>query len=237
MSARIFYINKPGSVIAHQQIDKEIDIFIRKEKAIRNLSTNFRYKIQYADGEGAGLKTAFITVYKPDPENLLGPWIQVGYYTSSESKRFEADIARMTASNPSGAIELSGNLLWNGMFNLSTPLDGWSITDDSTTGVASIVQNGNRLEITSTGTGTVVITSSKTTLTNLIQYATTLNIYSATAGSSVTLQIGSGSGSVRSAKGVYNEVVVSGGTEFSILFTITVPDSKIVLDYILLSAN
>lgn len=236
MEQRIHYINKPGNVLSAHLLERQVATFISQEKANRQDENSLRYQIRYGEGESIGIGVAFIKVYKRNPDDPNGQWDLFGFYNAGEIKRFAAELKRSTDDNPTGAVELSGNLLFNGFFNLfPDALDGWSITDDSTSGTASITPNGDRLEITSTGTGTLTITNTKTTLENLLQYTSTIAIHKLEGTGDLTLNIGGSAGTTRSAAGVFNEDIVSGGTEVTLTVNITVADSKFILDYILIS--
>lgn len=233
MIGRVSYLNKPYSRVGLVNLHKAVNHFIFQEKALE-----LRYQIYYVDGDGPRLPEAIIKVYKEDADNLTGPWTLFGEYNAVQWKKFSVDLSRSTLENPTGAVELANNLLYNGLFNaIPDPIDGWTILTDGTTGTAFMRGEGNRLVFGSDGTGSMVIRNTKSVFTNLVSYAVSMRIHAVTGTAQFITQIGGQNGATRSVVGVFNETIISGGVEFDLDITLTTPDAEIIIDYFIVNGN
>jgi len=229
---RIRRVNMPGMGDANTGLEARVRDFI-----VVDLLSEFSFVIEYITIKSSIIPLVVIKVFyqTQDDNGVYSDPVLIGVYSEAETKRFKSDIARVTKDNPAGDVELAPNILYNGMFN-SYPetLDGWVV--DSGNDV-KIVGNLNRLEITSSSIEAFEILNNKTQLDNLTEYEAILNVYSIGGGSTVNVTIGTTPGAVRSAKGVYTENIISGGNEVMITGDIATPDTKIILEYLIVNVS
>lgn len=231
---RIKYFNYPTTAEAIDTLIPQLDRFIEIDR-----EKGFRYEIVFSGSDGVTIGIATLKVFvRPIGDDPLEATPLIGIYQALELKRFESDIARVSEDNPEGIVELSPNILFNGLFNLyPDPLLGWEIDVDGTGGNLKMVGNLGRMIISSTTTGNFQIVNTKTVLDNLAELETILNVNKIVNNSNVNVLIGSTVGSIRSSPGIYTESLISGGSDMIINGNFNDPDGLIELDYIIINDN
>jgi hypothetical protein len=230
---RITFLNRPGDAASFDYLRRQVGDFIRVDK-----KNEFFFVVLFPNTVPHAAQSATIRVFYPYPSVVGEVPEKVGVYSASEDKRFETDIKRVTAENPTGDVELSENELYNGLFNVAPdPMDGWIVQDDNTGGGLLVKVKNARLHITSPGMGSFVIENNKTFLTNLVEYDTLFYISEVIGDADARIAIGGSMGAVRNAQGSYSELIIGGGRDFTINGNINTPDSEIIIDFIIVNGN